>query len=473
MRNKLFILVALISTITAINASAQATASSTGYFTDGYIGKHFLNPAFTPSYSYFAFPAINNIVISTSSNLSMNKLFFPTEKGLSLFMSPLVSTSDFMKGIREVNNLDAGANIDLLSAGFYNYEGNIFTSVSIRSTTDLRTNIAGDLFALAKGADSFSGGKDYSLSGTRLNLTSNFQLALSQSYEIGKKLHIGYSAKFLIGAALAEADFNNFNAHLGADKWDVESDATITYHGVYFAHTTDDEGNEYIDFSQPGLNSSTLIYDCFKNLGFGIDLGFTYDVLDELQVSASILDLGAIFYRDVTTGTSTAHSTYGESGSAESLEEFGKQLSGIVQFREDEAKTKKTNALPTTIRVGAQYRMPFHEQLSAGGLFTYQICKGYDRFEFRPSVNYDATRWLGLGLSYGINQPLVTIPFVNHMLGFIANIHCKGINFFVCADNIPLSYSPQGIPIRTASTTVATGLCINFGEYYGRYHRIK
>ena len=63
----------------ATGVSAQALNS--GYFLDGYLFKHQLNPALESDKAYFSIPVLGNINIGTRGNIGLGNFLYPTANG--------------------------------------------------------------------------------------------------------------------------------------------------------------------------------------------------------------------------------------------------------------------------------------------------------------------------------------------------------------------------------------------------------
>ena len=457
-----------VATISTSAVSAQNIALSTGYFNDGYVSKHFQNPAFTPDRGYFSFPILGNEVISVTSSLKAQNLFFPTDGGLATFLSPKVSVETAMAGIAKANPLNLSLNQNILSFGFFNKKGTIFTSIDLGARVNANVMLPYDLFAIAKGGDAFGGGKDYSLTGMDVSAAAHAELSLGQSYAIGKKVHFGYRAKFLVGLADVSAHFDKFDATLNSSLWNIDAKASLKYNGIAFGTT--DEG--YIDFTQFAI-SPDFFPDLKRNLGFAFDLGLSYDIFSWLQLSVSAQDLGMIFYHNYCTANSEATMSLGTEEGSETINEFLDEFTKLTQFKPGATQDVSKIMLPSTVRAGLQIRIPTYEKVSFGALYTHKIQNIYSGWEIRASFNYDICRALSFSASYAYTTPIVNAGFHEHQLGALLNLHAPGFNFFIGADNIPISYSVQGIPLSTASTTVNFGINFMVGKYHGRYPKAK
>ena len=172
----------------------------------------------------------------------------------------------------------------------------------------LRVTYPRDFFTLAfvgngltpaeAAADPFIGNSDYGLLGERANL-DGFGVDMTVWSEIGvqyarklmedDKLSIGFRPKLLLGAA---------NIHTRESEIGLTTDATdYTLTGdLNFVMNTSNVDTATV--TDPATYSDPGIY--FKNMGFGMDLGATYDITEKFQVSASATDIGFINWKSNT-----------------------------------------------------------------------------------------------------------------------------------------------------------------------------
>lgn len=118
-RTAYYILAAALILFGAGVANAQQNNLRTAYFLDGYTYNFKLNPALAPERGFFSIPAIGNLGVGVESNLALSTLLYPTADGqMMTFLDDRVSAEEFSKKIRKRNNINANANIDILSLGF-------------------------------------------------------------------------------------------------------------------------------------------------------------------------------------------------------------------------------------------------------------------------------------------------------------------------------------------------------------------
>ena len=68
------IIIAVTMALPFIPATAQHTYS--GYFTDGYLYRHQMNPAFSNNKGYFAFPILGNMNMDFKGGLGLGDVIY-------------------------------------------------------------------------------------------------------------------------------------------------------------------------------------------------------------------------------------------------------------------------------------------------------------------------------------------------------------------------------------------------------------
>ena len=118
----------------ATGVSAQALNS--GYFLDGYLFKHQLNPALESDKAYFSIPVLGNINIGTRGNIGLGNFLYPTANGgLTTFMNSSISADEFLNGLSTNNKLAMNLDMSILSAGFRAWGGFNTIDIGLRSHT--------------------------------------------------------------------------------------------------------------------------------------------------------------------------------------------------------------------------------------------------------------------------------------------------------------------------------------------------
>ena len=458
-----------ISILLAFTCIATASAQHnfrTGYFLDGYIYKHKLNPAFASDRGYFAIPVAGQVSVGAETNLSLSTFLYPDGNGnLNTFLDPSVMVEDFMKGIQTNNPLNVNVDLPVLSLGFH--AGKSFNTIDLSLKTDVRSNLPGSLFSWAKQA-----GNSLDMSDFGLNADSRLELAYGYSRQCGEKFRFGFKLKFIAALAKASYTMDRLTLDMNGDAWRLSSLGNGYFYAPGIGFKTTEAGAingldipHYEDIIDAALNS--------RNFGGAVDLGIAYDVFSWLTLSASVTDLGVVSWNEIY-----------KIGSNESLVEYkgfenigqddvnvgdeftalGEQLLDVISPKVLSHEETLMDMLSMTAHAGLELRVPLYKRLSVGALGTYRFDGPYSWWEARGSVNWALFRWLSFSASYAQST-------YGESYGGAVNFHPGGINLFVGVDSFKpaLNMTKQYIPIDSFNTTLAVGLNLAIGKYHGRF----
>ena len=462
---RLAISIALVFACIA-TASAQHNFR-TGYFLDGYIYKHKLNPAFASDRGYFAIPVAGQVSVGAETNLSLSTFLYPDGNGnLVTFLNPNVMAEDFMKGINANNPLNVNTDLPVISLGFH--AGKSFNTIDLSLKADVRTNLPGSLFSWAK-----QSGNMLDLSDLGLKGDARLELSYGYSRAIGEKFRIGFKLKFLAGLAKASYTMDKLALTMDQQAWQVAAQGNGYFWAPAVGFVTDDTGAITGFNANPELMLDAALKS--RNFGGAIDLGFSYDILSWLTLSGSVTDLGFINWSGLSRLESADNTleyngfeNIGAEGTdmAGEFESLGDELLQMIYPKVVSEDAKLSDMLSMTSHVGLELRLPFYQRLSIGALGTYRFDGPFSWWEVRGSVNWALLRWFSLSASYAQST-------FGESYGGAINIHPNGLNIFVGLDSFKpaLNLTKQYIPIDSFNTTLAVGVNFAFGKYHGRFPR--
>ena len=466
MRNNLTMKRITISILLAFACITSAFAQHnfrTGYFLDGYTYKHKLNPALASDRGYFAIPVLGYTTLGVETNLALSTFLYPDGNGnLNTFISPAVNASEFMKGISTNNPLNANIDLSLISFGFH--AGKSFHTVDMSFKTDLRTNIPGSMFSWAK-----QSGNTLDMTDFGVNADARMELSYGYSRSIGDKIRVGAKIKFIAAIAKVSYTMDQLTLTMNNDVWRVNSKGSGLFYAPGVGFITNETG------AITGLETAFNEAIDVKNYGAAVDLGFSYDVLKWLTVSASLTDLGFINWNGVSKIGSeglpieyTGFENIGEEGIDVSgqFNKLGEDLLDMISPKVLSTNESVNDMLSMTAHLGVEARMPFYERLSVGALGTYRFDGPYSWWETRGSLNIAPLRWLSFSASYALSS-------YGQSYGGAINIHPNGLNIFLGIDSYKpaLNISKQFIPVDSFNTNLALGVNIAYGKYHGRFPR--
>ena len=438
--------------------SANAQFLRTSYFMEGTHYRQQLNPALTPTKGYFNLPvigAVNATVGSTS--LGYQDIIDIIDDGDDFYTKP-----DFMNRLKDNNKLNVNFSTEILSAGWY--KGKNFWSFNIGLRTDIGANLTKNMFTFLNEMETVEENwrnSNYDISGQRLNINAYTEVGLGLSRQINSRLTVGARVKALLGIGNMELKLNKIamSANLPTDQqinqWSSESywsgsSAEIVAKAQelkakfdnYHANLTvgaelkssfkglelkEEEGKDYVtdfDFDSGKLG--------IAGYGFGIDLGASYKILDNLTVSASVLDLGFISWSKSSTKIASANpdpidikgSTYAnmvDPNNPNTVMNAVNQLQNdaqgymdrvtngdvldydMLQLEVSDAKESRKSRLASTLVLGAEYGF-FNNKLAVGVLSTTRFVQPDALTELTLSANYRPKSWFNVALSYSAIQ---------------------------------------------------------------------
>ena len=455
-----------------LTVSAQALHS--GYFLEGYSYRHQLNPAFAGERNYISIPALGNINIGTQGNIGVGTFLFPQNDQLTTFMHSSISGEEFLSGLKDNNRINANINLTLLSAGFHAWGGFNTVDINLRSNTSM--NLPYDLFAFMKMGMT---GNETHYHMENLDIESNnyVELAFGHSRKINDKLNVGGKLKFLLGGANLSMKMTEMDVTMAQDKWMVRANGEMNASLKGLMMLTKEESGrkldnpsqrdlidwDNIDVDSPGLGG----------FGMAIDLGATYKIMDDLTLSAALLDFGFISWNN-TIKAATSNSAWefdgfkniavdSELGDDDpnslnsQLDAIGKDLEDYASFHRTENGVKRTAMLGATLNIGAEYAFPLYNKLHFGFLSSTRIKGKYSWSEGRISANVAPIKWFDAGVNYAISS-------FGSSFGWLLNFHPRGFNFFIGMDHLMGKVTPQFIPVKSGNMNVSLGFNVTFGD---------
>ena len=348
--------------------------------------------------------------------------------------------------------------MDILALGVGGKNG--FTTFNLKLRNNEQINLPKELFGFMKA--SLAEG-DYLIENININSISYLEASLTHSHKIGDRLTVGLGLKFLEGIAYADVTVNEIDAKLHDDEWLVKSNGTIkaSVPGAEYKLDPEDDTFDGIDgfsFKVP------------QSHGFAVDLGAEYDfkdIVDGLKVSAAITDLGFIGWANMNTFATNNNeyvefegfNNYDVSGDNEdeTMDQISDDFNDMVKMHQSGAANQKEKVtLNTTLRLGAEYALPFAQWISFGELLTYRAGL-WPYTESRTSITLSPCGWFDLSGNASVSS-------MGSSMGLLVNLHPGGINFFVAVDRLKADFNPQFIPLHDFGLNFSLGLNFAFGK---------
>jgi hypothetical protein len=426
----------------------------TAYFMDKSVVRTTLNPAFQTEGKFVSIPGVGAFTLDVAMNgLAIDKLFYPDldEGSLLTFLNSGQDPDKLLSSLHNKNMMNVDFRTDIIQTGWQ--AGTAFWTAGVAIRGGLQATLPKDFFHFVTKAET---GK-YDMSAIGIDLSTWLELSAGYSRPIDDKLTIGAKLKLLSGLAAAKVRFDRFDATLSDDIWTANAQGTITaaLPGDFKFEEHEEEG--YIKGLETGSFSPT-------GFGAAIDLGATYRLLDNLTLSASILDFGFIAW-----GKSTyAESSIPDEGMELNFEElnileggnankFTEQTDKLIEFAHFLPKKDKSfkTMLATSVLLGGEYTF-FEDKLGAGLLSFTRFSPLGAYTELTASANYRPISWFAASLSYSaIHSNFKTF-------GLAINFYPKGFNFFLGSDYMLTKVTPQFLPVSATAANIHLGMAVQW-----------
>lgn len=436
-----YILVCLFVILSTNNGKAQNT--NTLYFMDNIAERNNINPAFTPNcHFYLDFIFLPNYYMNFGNNNFIFKDFIYNQNGEpSLFLNSQDNIKKFYDGMTPSTEINFDFGVNILSFGF-KVKKHYFT-FDMGLNAEVSTFIPRDIFKLA-----FYGAQDpdnmniFDFSTLGIDASLYSKIGLGYMYQINEKWQIGAKAKFLMGYANVSTDIDKLHLGISRKEWTLETKGTVRASLPMNINSSDGKIESLYIHGMSDLLS--LLYNP-AGLGGAIDLGFTYKPIKNLTISASVTDLGLIYWRrNITSGSMEgSHKidqlidyTVGDSLNinriTDMFTELGSEIINTVGI-DSEPKNYLT-MMRANIYTGAEYGI-LNNKISFGlvNRLTFNNKKIQD--ELTLAVNFRPLNWLNATVDYS---------FINgHWgnLGLGLNLRAGIFNMYLLADYIPLSFA--------------------------------
>jgi len=422
--------------------TGQGQLSQTQYFMN-FPQANLANPAFRPSSKVFiALPVISNTYISINNNLtSLSNLFQPLA-GTDSIMTPLhpdYDRSAFLDKMGKRGYFSADVSTQILGVGF-GVKDDWYIDMNLSYKASASVWVPRDLFTfLLEGNESFIG-SSIDLSGFGMEAYQYLEMSAGISKNIMPNLRVGGRFKLLFGGVGASLDNRRLEIDVNNDfSHTLHTDMTLNLNGPMEVITDADNLIEDIIFNDE-INPFEILLNG-KNSGVAFDLGASYDLMENLTFSASIIDLGFVKWKSNTfnleannrfsfDGFDVSGVIAGDLDFDEMLDNFLDSLKNSFDLTDGE--TYFNTGLSTKIYLGAFYRPV---KFFGVGLLSRSAINERHMSE---SLSLSANLYAGDALSTSITYTMTNRSYNN--LGFGFAVRFGGPQFYFVADQIPVNW---------------------------------
>lgn len=280
------------------------------------------------------------------------------------------------------------------------------------------------------------------------------EYALGFARQLNDKLSVGAKVKYLYGMENFNIKRSDISILTSSEDYAVTAKANLEINSSGIVK----------DSAAPDFNASQYGFG-LKNSGMGVDLGGVYKATEKWTISASVVDLGFIKWKDNPTNyvshDQNAKFTYNGfelnqliNSDSSSTKDIGKTLGDSLSeiFKIDTLHKSYKTRLSSQLYLGANYNLT--EKSTAGVILYGQVFNKTLHPGIALSYNHQLAKWVNVSATYSMYNKAYT----NLGLG----IALKGgpIQFYIVTDNLIGMIFPQ----NTKSIQLHFGINLLFGK---------
>ncbi len=381
------------------------------------------NPAFFPDETKFvmSIPLISGVSTDIyNTAFSFDELFSKNGDYDSLYLdlNPIINKN------AEVNKSLLDFQHDLLMFGFQT--GGTFITFGLKQRFAARAIYSDDLMKFFWQGNNITENNNLDFSNSYINEMHIFDYHFGMSIKAGQSVILGFRLHLLQGLSNISLENNKLNLKT---FYDSENVYRITGNTDFRLHTS---GFSFLNDSTQ-FSPSSYFLD-FKNTGFAFDFGIDAKISEQINITASILDLGSISWRnDVNNHSSTADSinfsgiTVDILNDSNIMEHYSDTLKNILQLKTD--TLIYTTSLKPRIMLSCEY-YSFNMRDRISFLFAGKFAEN----GFEPLFSFGYDRKVSDKFTYKITYTYLKYAPLTFGAGMAFDF--KPFQFYVTADNI-------------------------------------
>ena len=449
------------------NATAQPSLSL--YYMESVPQSSLLNPARQPRCNMFV--TIASMSFHTETNIKASRLFQNVDGDWNFLTDKNFDYAIIKRRFRNGARLNNQLSIEVANVGWRGGRG--YWSVGISERFEASAALPSALFTmLDKGLPD---GTRLNFSSLRINANAYHEFALGYSLKLTDELAVGVRAKYLSGITAARTDIPKFSITTGRDQWTIDLDASVSA-SFPIEVNTDTDGSftlDSVEMQDLDLRKTLkFVMPGIRNPGAAVDLGMEYTFNKNFKMSASVSDLGLIFWTD-ETNTVKARGNFEYSGAETNLDDFldGTDIGGLV--------TDMVDSLKNSLTTGVSHKMFttfVHPNVYVGGEYTPLHFLSF-------GLVSRTTFWKrSVSQNFGLSLNVKPYKFFSVMTGLNVDIKgcCTGdfgfslnlgpLQYYLMTNGLPIAYRRYNIdgskifaPNNVCDVNISTGLNLIFG----------
>ena len=493
----------MLALVAVSTMAIRAQQVNTLYFLENAPMRHTINPAFQPvSQGYINFSPLGWTSFSVGNNSLTLSDALKYDKSLGKTITPLHPNGDrqaLLKAFKKVTLVNGDFTLGLLNMGF-RIKDKGYLTIGINERIEMGMTLPKSLpeFLFDGGMKNLTGGNnEVSLSNLGLRGTAYTEIGVGYSHQINDKWTIGGKFKFLMGSFYADYDSKNLKIDATAAQWNIKGDTRLEIAGPmnmdYFSQYVEGKNMQQVidgfkdkSFKGDSLIDTHNIGSLLKPVGYGaaIDFGFTYKPIENLQISAAIVDLGFIYWNKASTYSCAIDTIfdgagridYGDPKYKDANGNFSTDILGdtIVSNLENllkgihfAGKGKKGRARMVSARLNVGLDANFWEnRIGVGVVSATRLYDARLYEEVTIGVAFRPVNWFNIAASYS----LINNGKYSNIGAGLSFMPYDGVNMTLTMDYLPTSYAamPKSnryvIPDKMKMFNVALGFSICWGS---------
>lgn len=323
------------------------------------------------------------------------------------------------------NYINLGVAFDLLSVRFRTGT-NMFWSLNISDRTNYSFRYPKEFAQLVTDGNEQFVGKPLDLSTLAMNTVYYRELGVGFLHT-GEKMNWFVKPKLLFGMANITTDVKSIDYFV--EKNELEEDSVVYRQTAFIDGAVRTSG---VDTTGDKYSNGSSYFDT-KNLGFSIDFGATYKVNENLELTASVLDLGFIRWRnEVVNYNFDGDTSYIGIDLSDELDdsdqEVGSDLDSIGEnFRFRKSNEKYSTMLNYKVNISGRYK--FAKRTYANLLLQFNNYAG-----FRPLVSVGVYHEFGRIFNLAITNSFQNGDLLN--LGIAMALNIKPVQLYFATDKL-------------------------------------
>lgn len=364
-----------------------------------------LNPAFAPNSKLtIGLPLVSSIYAAVDNDgIAFRDVFMDSEND-----SLKIDTLSIFSKLNPSNRIQVNEAIQLFYLGLRGRKG--YLSFAIHQVLEMRFNYPGDLagWAIRGPAHPAYVGRSLDLSNFYSRSVAYNKVSLNYARDITPELRVGARFNYLLGVAAGESTSIDGRLTVNMDSVNIRTG------DIHFQTA----GIDFFDQDNLDVNDYKTYFLGTKNKGMSWDIGATYEVTNNLTVSAAINDLGYINWKEYTRSYRVAPVNYTFKG-FDMLDYINKKPGD--EFLQAEADSLE-NLFTATETTGNKFKTSLIGKFYAGVNFRLLRVNNFSALVYMDVFHKKVNPALSLGYNLQLGRLLNTTVGITYQNGSITNI---------------------------------------------------